>query len=619
VSPSRQKALGALLVALVVALLYAPVRGHDWIRYDDDVYVIENPLVRAGFTAEGVRTVFTEEVAANYHPLTWLTHMLDVELFELEPAGPHLINVALHAANAVLVLYVLAALGLAPLAAALGAALFAWHPLRVESVAWAAERKDVLCAFFFLAALLVYLAHARAPSRARLTASLVLFLLALFAKPMAVTLPLVLVLLDRGVLHRHGRAVWLEKLPFFALAGLFAGLTLWAQASGGSTSDAGELAFDLRALNALATLFTYLRQSVFPSGLSVFYPHAAELPEGARAALLIPAALGALVLVAWCAGARRLGERGRRFGLGGALALAMLMPVLGFLQVGTQAHADRYTYLPSLGFVLALAGSLPAAGLRVLALALLPLCFATARQVAHWRDTRSLFTHALAVDPTNHVAHMKLGELARDAGELAEARAAFARAVEHAPRYVLAWNELGLADLALGDLPSARQELERAYALDPADAQSALNLGVVALEEGDLARADKLFLAAERGLADDPDLAFNRGCVAMARGDHEAGEAFFHAALALDERHVGAWNNLGELALAEKKPADAVTCFTRAVEAAPGDAVAHFNLGIALEAAGERERARASFARALALDGDLAPARAKLEVLGDGR
>ncbi|MEQ1894632.1 MAG: tetratricopeptide repeat protein, partial [Planctomycetota bacterium] len=498
-SPARQKALLALLVALVVGVLYAPVRGHEWIRYDDDVYVLENRLVRAGFTAEGVRTVFTEEVAANYHPLTWLTHMLDVELFELEPAGPHLVNVGLHAANAVLVLYLLAALGLAPLAAALGAALFAWHPLRVESVAWAAERKDVLCAFFFLAALLVYLAHARAPSRGRLLASLVLFVLALLAKPMAVTLPVVLVLLDRAALERRGRAVWLEKLPFFALAGLFAGLTLWAQASGGSTSDAGELAFDLRALNALASLWVYLRQSLLPTGLSVFYPHAAEAPEGARAALLVPAALGLGVVVGWCVLARVLGARGRRFGLGGALALAMLLPVLGLLQVGTQAHADRYTYLPSLGLVLALVGSLSPLGMRALALALLPLCLATARQVGHWRDTRTLFTHALAADPENHVAHMKLGELARDAGALEEGRAAFARALTHAPRYVLAWNELGLASLALGDVPAARQALERAYALDPSDASSAMNLGVVALQEGDLVRADKLFLAAERG------------------------------------------------------------------------------------------------------------------------
>ena len=617
-SAARQRVLCALVLVLGVLVLYAPVRDHEWVRYDDDVYVLDNPHVRTGFRADSVRTVFAGELAANYHPLTWLSHMLDVELFGLEPAGPHLVNVGLHALNAVLVLYVLGAIGLAPLAAGLGAALWAWHPLRVESVAWAAERKDVLCAALFLASLALYLAHARRPSGARLGGSLALFALALLAKPMAVSLPIVLVLLDRGVLARRGRAVWLEKLPYVALAALASGLTLWAQARGGSTSDAGELALDLRALNALATLGVYVRQSVWPSGLSVFYPHAAEVPETARAALLLPAALGLALLAAWGAAGWRLRARAPLLGLGGALALAMLLPVLGLVQVGTQAHADRYTYLPAFGLVLAIAGALPARAQLVPALALVPLALATRGQVQVWRDTRTLFEHALALDPTNHVAHMKLGELARDAGQLERARVSFRSSVEHAPRYVLGWNELGLAELALGDVPAAKRALERAYALDPADAETALNLGVVALQEGDLARADRLFLAAERSLPEEPDLPFNRGCVALAGGDHEAAEAFFHAALALDERHVGAWSNLAQLALAEGRAHEALTGFARAAELAPGDPIGHFNLGIAAQAAGEPERARAAFRRALALDPALEPARARLEALDGG-
>jgi len=617
-SAARQRVLLALALVLGVLALYAPVRAHEWVRYDDDVYVLENPHVREGFQADSVRTVFTGELAANYHPLTWLSHMLDVELFGLEPAGPHLVNVGLHALNGVLVLYLLAALGLTPLVAGLGAALWAWHPLRVESVAWAAERKDVLCAAFFLAALAAYLAHARRPSRARLGGSLALFALALLSKPMAVSLPLVLVLLDRGVLARRGRAVWLEKLPFFALAALASALTLWAQSRGGSTSDAGELALELRALNALATLGVYLRQSLWPSGLAVFYPHAAEVPETARAALLAPAALGFVLVAAWSFAGWRLRTRAPLLGLGGGLALVMLLPVLGLVQVGTQAHADRYTYLPAFGLVLAVVGTLPARARLVAALALVPLAVLTRAQVHVWRDTRTLFEHALALDPTNHVAHMKLGELARDAGELERARQCFKSSVEHAPRYVLAWNELGLSELGLGDVVAARRALERAYALDPADAETALNLGVVVLEEGDLARADRLFLAAERGLPGEPDLPFNRGCVALAGGDHEAAEAFFHATLALDERHVGAWSNLAQLALAEGRVDAALEGFARSAELAPRDAVAQFNLGIAAQAAGDAERARAAFRRALALDPALAPARARLEALDGG-
>ncbi len=626
---SRRAALLLLALALVagVFLVYAPVAGHDWVAYDDDVYLLENPHVARGLDWAEIRWVGTHELAANYHPLTWLAHMLDVELFGLEPAGHHMVNVGLHALVAVLVLALFATLLENPWAAGLGAALFALHPLRVESVAWAAERKDLLCALFFVAGLLAWLRYGRRPSLARYLGVGGFLLLALLSKPMAVSFPLVVLLLDRWPLARAAprarvRRQLLELLPLVALATLGALTTLWAQARAGATSSLGGLAPELRVLNALATLATYVGQSLWPRALSVYYPHAAHAAAEPLRALALPALLGTLLLAGMLVLAWRTRRAQPALALGLGLFLVTLVPVVGLVQVGTQAHADRYTYLPSLGLVLAgVALALYLAPRHARALAglgttLVVLCALQARQqVGYWKDTRTLFEHALALDPRNFLAHSKLGELALAEGDLPGARAAFERTLELNPNHVETLNNLGLCLLAQGALAQAAAPLERALLLAPKDAETWLNLGTIELERGQLASARRRFERARELAPGAPDGAYNLGCVAQREQRFDLAEQHFLEALALEPGHADAWSNLGQARLALGRVAEAVAAFEQAAELAPEDALAHFNLGVARGRHGDRAGAAQAFLRALALEPGFQPASDALRAL----
>jgi Tfp pilus assembly protein PilF len=611
---------------LALGLVYAPIVGHDWVSYDDEQYLLANPHVRQGLDWGQIRWVFAHAYAGNYHPLTWLSHMLDVELFGLRPAPHHLVNVGLHALNAVLVLFLLAEVFSCPLLALFGAGFFALHPLRVESVAWAAERKDVLCAAFFLAASWLYLRYGRRPTRAKFAGVSLLLALALLAKPMAVTLPLVFLLFDRWPLARveaHGwRALLLEKLPWFALAGLAALATLWAQRAGGATSSVAVLPLDLRLLNAAASVWTYVRQTVFPSALSVFYPHAVVLTDAPRQALLWPALagvglVGVGILVAW-KGARRFPA----LALGTAYFLVTLLPVLGIVQVGTQAHADRYTYLPTLGLGLVLLGLAERWATRralgiVAGVVLAALSLRARAQLGHWRDTRALFEHALEVEPRNYLAHSQLGELALAEGDVPAARAAFERALALHPRFAHALGKLALCALAEEHLEEAERRLDVALSLDPVDGELNLNRAVVALERGELAEAERrLTRCAERDPS-DPDVLFNLGVVALRAQRPADAEARFEQTLALAPEHADAWSNLGQVRLARSNGAGARAAFQRAAELLPNDPLAHFNLGVACRTLGDVTAARAAFVRALELDSTFELARTTLAALED--
>jgi Tfp pilus assembly protein PilF len=488
----------------------------------------------------------------------------------------------------------------------------------------------VLCAALFLAALLAYLRHGRAPSLGGFALVCALLVLALLAKPMAVTFPLVALLLDRWPLCRLGapgrRPVLLEKLTLVALAGLAALATLWAQGRGGSTSSLGELALGLRVLNALRSLGVYVLQSLWPLELSVFYPHAALVSAEPARALLVPALAGLALLVALLALAWRARRAAPAVTVGIAFFLVTLLPVIGLVQVGTQAHADRYTYLPSVGLVAALVGgarvaAMHAAG-RALAVgglaAAAALALLTRAQVAVWKDTRTLFEHALALDPQNYLAHSKLGELALRDGDAPAARAALERTLAIQPSFVEALNNLALLDLAEGDTERARERLRRALALEPEDYDTWINLGAVELERGELAAARARFEACLARRPDDPDAHFDLGLVFQRAGDAAAAERSFRAALALAPDHVESWSNLGQVLLGTERVPEALTAFARVVELAPDDPFAHFNLAVARRRAGDRAGARSAFERALALEPGLEPARAALDELEAG-
>ena len=621
---TRERArLVALALGLVLAIFaaYWPVHAHDFVSYDDEVYLTTNPHVAKGLDWAEIRWVFTHAHAANYHPLTWLAHMLDVELFGLAPGPHHMVSVALHALNTVLVLCLCRSMLASTWAAALAAALFGLHPLRVESVAWASERKDVLCALFFLAALLAYLRYGRAPSLARYLVVCLATALALLAKPMAVTLPFVLLLLDVWPLARldparpwrptvagTGQRLWLEKLPLVVLAAGGALSTWFAQELGGAVTGVQAVPFELRIWNALASYGVYLRETLWPAGLSVFHPLAAVLEEDPRAALLGPAALAALLLLALAACAWRARTRLPWLLVGLCWFLGTLFPALGLKQVGSQAHADRYTYLPLVGVAWILAGTLQAlarrsASLQLLARtlaasAVLALGLATRAQVGVWRDTRTLFEHALSLNARNYVAHAALGayHLEKDP---ARARAHLEQALGVYPLDATARTSLARLELESGNLAAAEAELARARRIHDSK-WVRYHFGRLRLLQGNSAGAAREFAAA---LELDPSLVdarFNLGQVLFGLGRKDEARAHFERARELDPEHAGAHNGLGVVLLEDDPPA-AERCFERALELDPDYADAANNLGVALERQGRLDEARASFARARAL------------------
>lgn len=624
-APRERARLVVLALALVlgVAFVYAPVRAHAFVAYDDDVYLTANPHVARGLDWAEIRWVWTNPLAANYHPLTWMSHMLDVQLFGLEPGPHHLVNVALHALNTLLVLALGRRLLASTLGAALAAGLFALHPLRVESVAWASERKDLLCAAFFLAGVLAYLAYGRARSLGRYLVVCVSLALALLSKPMAVTFPLVALLLDVWPLGRldpvrpwratepgGGRRLVLEKLPLVALALLGAVATWLAQESGGSTSSARVLPLDLRVLNALAACGVYLRQSVWPTGLAVFYPLAAAVEEAPRARLLVPALLAGLVLGAGCLWAWRARAQRPWFAFAWGWFLLTLVPVLGLKQVGAQAHADRYTYLPLLGLAWIAAGfaqelvrrraSLRGPALALAAAVLLALGLGARAQVGVWADTRTLFEHALRVTERNYMAHTVLGTHHLQLGETAEARAHLEQALAIYPLEASTLGLLGRLELEAENLPAAEAFLQRAARL------RALpwvhhHLGRLRLAQHDRERAVAEFSAA---LELDPWLTearFNLGQVLFELGRMRAARAELERAFALEPgaQRPRAHNNLGLALLSLGEPEPALAHFEAAAAAQPGFFEAELNAGLGHLQRGALAPARAALERAV--------------------
>jgi hypothetical protein len=417
-----------VLLAVAVILLYGQTAGHDFVNYDDPFYVTANDYVREGLSGENVRWALSAFYYSNWHPLTWLSHMADVSAFGMNPGAHHLVSAGMHLLSSLLLVSSLAALTGALLPSLLTALLFAFHPLHVESVAWIAERKDVLAGLLFLAALRAWAVYVRRPGWAAYLATALLFALSLSAKAMTVTFPLVLLLLDRWPLGRLSRRTLVplmaEKVPLLLLS-LAGGITAWlAQRWGGSVASLDTFGFPLRAANAVASLGRYLAKTVWPAGLSVYYPHPGEAisPWGVAGAATILLLL-TLAALRW---------RGLGYPLIGWLwFMVMILPVSGLVQLEAQAMADRYTYLPLIGPFLAVAWLLRdlARGARVrrrwvaaAAMGATVLLGAAAFvQVGHWRSSLTLFAHALAVDDRNWVAHNQYATALMAVGRIPEA------------------------------------------------------------------------------------------------------------------------------------------------------------------------------------------------------
>ncbi|HEY5998919.1 MAG TPA: hypothetical protein VI078_06390 [bacterium] len=435
--------LAALLAAATLAL-YWRIGGNAFLNYDDNLYITANEHLRAGLTARSAAWAFTS-VGANWHPLTWISHLVDMDLFGLDPRGHHLHNAVLHAANAALLFAALRSLTGALWSPVLVAALFAVHPLHVESVAWAAERKDLLAGLFWALALLAYARYVRRPSGGRYAAVLSAYALGLMSKPMLVSLPVVLLLLDLWPLARLGppagaagrwQKPFLEKLPLLALAGASAALAIFAQRGANALFYAEEYPLGARVANALTSYWAYLGQTVWPVDLT-FYPFEGwRIPpwQSAGAAVALAVATAALALAA-----RRRGWAA----VGWLWYLVTLVPVIGLVQVGVQARADRYTYIPLTGVFVAAAWSLrevarqwarlrvPVAAVCLAALG--ALAAATWAQCRYWRSNTALFGHAVAVQPDNWIALNNLGNALLNENRVNEGQALISRAYKLNP------------------------------------------------------------------------------------------------------------------------------------------------------------------------------------------
>ncbi|MGD9612473.1 MAG: hypothetical protein AB7V22_06180 [Kiritimatiellia bacterium] len=457
----RNVAAGALLATLVFLTFGGALRaGFVW--FDDHGYVYENPAVTAGLSRAGLRWAFTTTHMYNWHPLTWLAHMADAELYGLNAAGHHLSSLLLHAANAVLLFWFLRrATGHGPAALA-AAALWAVHPLRAESVVWISERKDVLAAFFGLLALLAYV---RGSGRKRGLGTAAAFAASLLAKPTWVTLPFLLLLLDAWPLRRWGREpaakLVLEKAPLWLLAAGSCALTLAAQRAGGAVQSFAAMPAGARLANAALATVQYLRALVWPVDLAAYYPY----PSGGVSAAALAGAAALLLALAALAVA---GARRAPWGLvGGLWFLGALVPMIGLVQVGGQAWADRYSYLPHVGLALALAGGAAKfadrrAGRILAGLLVAVLVWLARAQTAVWRDTETLFRHALAATENNWLIHFNLANRYQLDGRRAEACAEYRAALAIAPTYAPAMNNLAWALAA--DPAATPEEIAEALA-----------------------------------------------------------------------------------------------------------------------------------------------------------
>ena len=616
-----------LFVATLV--LYAPCSGFDFISYDDVQYVTDNPHIRDGLTGATIRWAFTSGYEANWHPLTWMSHAIDVQLFGYDAAGHHFVNALLHAINGSLLFWFLVVATGTTWRAGLVAVLFAVHPLHVESVAWIAERKDVLSACFGLITLLAYSLYVKRGVRYFYWLAIIAFAMGLCAKPMLVALPIILLLLNWWPLRRPlssrnstisidntRKRAMVEMLPFVLCAAASCIVTLWAQQAGGSVATTEKVPQVWRAANAAQSIVDYLRQLVWPTGLSVFYPH----PYLSGATLNIPRFVGRVLLLLAITACAAWRMRRQPYLLFGWLWwLAMLLPVLGFVQVGNQARADRYTYLPSIGFFVALVwwgGDIverfkryrPAIiGGAVAACA--SLAVVTHFQINHWCNTVTLFEHAVDVDAENGLAYSQLGMAYSARGEPERAIIAGEKAVALYDKVASRWrndpnaptvfNRTNLASFYIQNqqIEQAMRVYADAVELSPMDLDARIAYGVTlhSLHRDD--EAIEQFKTAMEQHPNDPEPDLRIGTVLLEQENFEPAIRWLRSAVNKDRTSVEslsplAWTLATCPVASLRNPTEAVALAGEAVMRTEGsDPIAINTLAAATAETGDLQKA----------------------------
>ena len=588
-SSNRFRTLGISLgIFLITLLIYAPVYRFGFVNFDDPDYVTNNAHVRNALTTDGVIWAFTSTEAANWFPATRLSYLVDMEIFGLRPGGYHFTNAFLHALAAVfLFAFLLAATG-AAWPSAFVAMLFAVHPLHVESVAWIAERKDVLFALFWFLALWSYV-------RRHYWLTLLAFCLGLMSKPMIVTLPLVLLLLDIWPLRQPLRSALRVKIPMLGLSAATAAAAYLVQRSSGAVREVGQFPLGLRAENALVSYAIYIVKMFWPARLAVFYPYPHGLP-------LWQIALSALLLAGVSIAVLRERRSRPYLAVGWLWYLGTLVPVIGLIQVGAQARADRYTYLPMVGLSIMLAWGLAEVLKRKAAIsAAIAACLACAvlceAQIQYWRNSETLFRHALDVTSGNSLAHHNLGVALAGEGRFPEAIEQYQAALQIEPNAANVQTDYGNALAKSGRIPEAIAHFEAALRVLPdspithndlANALAAIPESVpeAIAEYRTALRLKPDYEEARNNLArvqsNAAEMQYNVGIdLARSRRPEEA-IPHFEEALRLKPDHVDAHNNLGVVLAGAGRVQEAISHFEAALRIDPNSADAHVNLGIAL-------------------------------------
>jgi tetratricopeptide (TPR) repeat protein len=607
-----------ILLAIVTFAVYLPVVNYQFINYDDNVYVVENQHVRSGLSWENIKWGFTAVHNTYWQPLIWLSYMLDCTVFGLNGGASHLINVGFHIANTILLFLVLTRMTKGVWQSAFIAGLFALHPLHVESVTWIAERRDVLSTLFWLLTMLFYARYAERPSAGRYLLTIAMFVLGLLSKPMLVTLPFVLLLLDYWPLGRFGNAkcrlsrLLLEKVPFIILSAIASAVTfLTAQKIGAVVS----IPFKERIVNAICSYLIYIEKMFWPVNLAVFYPHPAGYLPDSRAVVPAIAIILITVFVIY------YGRRYKYLWMGWLWYLGTLVPAIGIVQVSSQGSADRYTYVSYMGlFIIVAFGAadllrnvsykkfiFTAAGLALLA----GCALVTSAQLKYWKNSFTLFERALQVEESSY------GTGNRAAGYLSES-------LINVPNSPIIYNNFGNALRQMGRLDEAIKYYRFALRLDPSFLLSSYNLGQSLTEKGEYEEAIeqyKIYLGRDvnAGVLREKPYAVaalsNLGYCLVQEGKADEAVKYYRLSLGMDSndiithgRYALALSSLGQID-------EAIEQCRIVLKAVPNDAEMHNNLGVLLGAKGDMEQAAESYRKALQINPNFQKARDNLDAL----
>jgi Flp pilus assembly protein TadD len=624
---------GAAVLLIAVTLTFFPAIHNGFVDFDDPLYILENPHVQSGFDWQGVKWAFTTGRGANWHPITWLSHLMDYELFKLRPWGHHLTSVILHVANTILLFVFLRKATGAVGRSFVAAALFGVHPLHVESVAWIAERKDVLSTTFWMLGMLSYgkwvgqVKSTGQGSGLYYAVTMITFALGLMSKPMVVTFPLALLLLDYWPLgrfdteHRGDRRflrLAFEKWPLFLLGIASAGVTYLVQQHGGAMEAKNYFPLVVRFTNIPISYCRYLGKIFYPVNLSPYYIHPRIWPVAeVLLATLFLAILSVVIL--------RLRRRMPYLFFGWAWFVVILLPVIGIVQVGTQSIADRYTYVPSIGIFIAVCWSLPklVPELRVTHLilgsativVLIILAYLARAQIAYWKDTVTLFRHALVLEPDNNLAHLDLGVGLAEQGHTAEAMREVREALRLNGDIAEAYLTLGLLLSDEGRFGEAITSFHGGLARHPNDAKGHLLLGIALHRLGSLDAAAEEFRAAARLQPELVEAFNNLGMVYREQGKFDAAIEAYRQALATRPAFADAHNNLAIALYSSGRSGDALSELREALRLNPHSPEFHTNFGICLEGSSRIDEALAEYREALRLNPNYSTAQTRLNRL----